>query len=201
MNVTLKSALPRAVHQRKAHQQGFTFLELVIVIVLLGILAATAIPRFLNATDEAEIVALQGVAGGFGTATAMARAQWYAQGKPSTTINGATRSSVDYDGKTIYLNENGWPANTDPLEASRENDQTTAACLQLWQGLLQSAPPITSNRERRIKSQYFVEVIDSNPDICRYELVVNNAPDARPTHYFDYELDDGNITVILPSRK
>jgi MSHA pilin protein MshB len=188
------------INSRPSRQRGFTFLELVIVIVLLGILAATAIPRFLNATDEAQIAALQGVAGGFGTATAMARAQWYAQGKPTTAATGSTPiSTVDYDGKIIYLNEFGWPASTNSLNGVTANDQTVDECLQIWQGLLQSAPPITSNPNNRVKSQYFVTLVDSNPDICRYELVVDTAANVKPTHYFDYELDDGNITVILPN--
>jgi MSHA pilin protein MshA len=42
-------------------QQGFTLIELVAVIVLLGILAATALPRFVNLQSDARIAVLQGV--------------------------------------------------------------------------------------------------------------------------------------------
>ena len=47
---------------RKA-QGGFTLIELVIVIVLLGILAAIALPRYIDLSDEAEQAACQGVRG------------------------------------------------------------------------------------------------------------------------------------------
>ncbi|QUM78272.1 type II secretion system protein [Moritella sp. 24] len=42
-------------------QNGFTLIELVIVIIVLGILAATAVPKFINLQDDAKISAMNGV--------------------------------------------------------------------------------------------------------------------------------------------
>lgn len=74
-------------------QGGFTLIELVVVIVILGILAVTAAPRFLNLQSDARVSALQGLKG------AMDGAAGIVYGKAA--INGVETSSTaqtDVDG-------------------------------------------------------------------------------------------------------
>jgi MSHA pilin protein MshA len=72
---------------KKQIQKGFTLIELVVVIVILGILAAVALPRFVNLSGQAGDASAQGAAGALSSAAALNYAQ-------RTATNGASGTAI-----------------------------------------------------------------------------------------------------------
>ncbi len=78
-------------------QTGFTIIELVIVIVVLGILAAVAIPRFTDFTGSSRQAVLAGLSGSITSANTQVYAQSLIQGKQTLGNTTTTIPGIDAD--------------------------------------------------------------------------------------------------------
>ena len=87
-------------------QAGFSLIELILVIIILGVLAVTAAPRFVDIQDDAQAASVQGVGTAFGASVRLARLKWQASGYAGAVddldVFGNGERLVDFN---VY----GWP--------------------------------------------------------------------------------------------
>ena len=84
---------------RGIHNKGFTLVELIVVIVLLGVLAAVALPQFTDQSARARTAALQGLQGAIQSASMLAKAAYRAEGNSSNS----TVTTTTMDGQSVVV--------------------------------------------------------------------------------------------------
>ena len=90
-------------------QQGFTLIELVMVIVILGILAATALPKFVDMTTSARVSTLKGLAGAINGAKSIVKAGYLLNPAGTVALSDGTTVAV---ANTTGGTHNGYPLAT-----------------------------------------------------------------------------------------
>jgi len=174
MNISHSSGKGRKMKK----QAGFTLIELVIVVVILGFLAVTAIPKFIDLTEQAKQANIEGMAGGFATGVSLARAQWEAEGRPHDTSN---ENVINYDGSLLTLTTP--PTNSTtirpgyPVGLAINNPNATGEsmsstqCIEVWQGIFSQPPTISATitdlDNDSLGINYFVNVANNE---CQFFL-------------------------------
>lgn len=97
------------------NQQGFTLIELVMVIVILGILAATALPKFASLQGDARTASINTAAGAVKSAMAITHAKSIIDGTESTAAGSANKLTLE---GTDVLMAYGYPTAADIHKAA-----------------------------------------------------------------------------------
>jgi MSHA pilin protein MshA len=118
--------LEKAMNHANAKQAGFTLVELVIVILILGILSAVALPRFVNLGRDARIAKAEAIYGAARAGAQIVRSTAVVRGATAPGPGGGAASEVVMEGATVQTNH-GYPEATPAGILSAAGLDTTAA--------------------------------------------------------------------------
>ncbi|WP_148300719.1 prepilin-type N-terminal cleavage/methylation domain-containing protein [Shewanella marina] len=115
-----------------AKNKGFTLIELVVVIIILGIIAVVAIPKFINLQQDAHEKTIKAVFGAFKSSVNLYHSCWLASGK-----DGFAKDLACYGQGNIDSSKTGYPLGVDTGVYGNEGTVLTGNdCETLWYGLL-----------------------------------------------------------------
>ena len=164
--------------------KGFTLIELIIVIVILGILAVTAAPKFLDLTSDARASVVIATGAAFESGVDLAYQKGLIHGGGGV-VDDLQLFGDDASGQ-IDINQFGYPAQQWPNPEADPRLNNANDCMAVWRTLLEDAPTVSTSNNVDT-SDYQATYIA--PDQCRF--FYNDTPNM--SIYYDSR--NGDVTV------
>lgn len=181
--------------------RGFTLIELIVVITILGFLTLFAAPRFLNLQDDAKNSVTESIASSFEVSLAIARAKWVVVGGKNTE-----QANVVGD---LDFNDVGYPIGTDKATAEEGGmskpyniGRTNEGCANIFRSLMDTSYVVHSY-DSDLKADIYtkreeISFIDDGAQVsalsqCKYVLDKKENFDSS-IHDFYYNSRTGQVT-------
>ncbi|MBW2185554.1 MAG: type II secretion system protein [Deltaproteobacteria bacterium] len=152
------------------NQKGFTLIELIVVIVIMGILSAVAVPKFIDMQGEAHQAKAESARGAFKAGVMMAHGKSLA----SRTGTGTADSVLLSTGNSLSM-ANSWP-----------NATNAASCVLIFTALVDEDIEAAAD-----ESKYFKATIDGANEKCIY-----TDQESGDSNAFTYTIATGAVTTV-----
>lgn len=171
----------QGVRARTDTESGFTLLELIVVVALVAIFIAVALPRFEGLVDDAHDSTVRSTGGALASAVTLVHSQWLASRQ-----GGAMMNLAGYGAGTVDVNAAGWPYDS---AGSRSRNMSAEQCSRLWRALLHpNAPTVAPKDGADFKAS-------GAGSVCVY---VYQRQHASPPLSIAYNASNGVVTISVP---
>ncbi|CED71825.1 type II secretion system protein [Aliivibrio wodanis] len=171
--------------------QGFTLIELVVVIVILGILAVTAAPRFLNLQSDAHESRAKGVFSALSSAVNMYHGAWILQGEPSVSSG----IGVIFADETVYPSTKGFPVGTTHHPSSGNSGISGSGCGELLTSLITTDLKTETYSTTMFPTDADIKYWYNQTDECTYYYTSNMIDNSTYGYMMTYSVLTGETAV------
>jgi MSHA pilin protein MshB len=167
---------------------GFTLIELICVIVILGCLTAIAMPRWLDLSDAAERVSVAKHAQAFTAAVQFVRMRYDLNRK-----SGAVDNLAGFGSGNVDTNTAGFPTDTANANTIPNNLTGANRCRNVFNGILTAPAPICGGTVACNDSHDF-QARTVSAQTCRFDYI----EDTTPARFFVYSATTGVVSTTNP---